>query len=258
MPPEADWLMATRGGNGRRLRTTAPATEACADRSHKGWGMDDREMADALKIQTVDEDLAKSRRRQIFLAVTRVLARKSFHQATVKEMALEAGLAAGSIYMYMRSKDEILLLLAESMVGELVEALPEIRAHAQDDPRRELLAVMRTALEVIDRYRAAFAVLNHEVRYLEQVAQYRTALKEVLRPYKEALASPLERGRALGLIRFDDLPSVVEALHMLCSGLSMGASMLAKTDKETYWREIAALVEGRFFDGGGAHESAHD
>ena len=27
----------------------------------------------------------------------------------------------------------------------------------------------------------------------------------------------------------------------------MGASMLANTDKETYWREIAAMVEGRFF-----------
>jgi hypothetical protein len=34
---------------------------------------------------------------------------------------------------------------------------------------------------------------------------------------------------------------------MLCSGLAMGASMLAKTDKETYWREISAMVEGRFF-----------
>jgi TetR/AcrR family fatty acid metabolism transcriptional regulator len=202
---------------------------------------------EGLKIQAVDEGLAKARRRQIFLAVTRVLARKSFHQATVKEMALEAGLAAGSIYMYVQSKDEILVLLAESMVGELVDALPEIRAHAEDDPRRELLAVMRVALEVIDRYREAFAVLNHELRYLEQRPQYRAALKEVLRPYRQALASPLERGRALGLIHFDDLLSVVEALHMLCSGLSMGASMLAKTDKETYWLEIARIVEGRFF-----------
>jgi len=203
--------------------------------------------AEGLKMQGVDEDLAKARRRQIFLAVTRVLARKSFHQATVKEMALEAGLAAGSIYMYLRSKDEILLLLAEAMVGELVEALPEIRANSADDPRRELLAVMRVSLDVIDRYREAFAVLNHELRYLEQRPQYRAALKDVLRPYREALASPLERGRALGLIHFDDLLSVVEALHMLCSGLSMGASMLARTDKETYWREIAKIVEGRFF-----------
>ncbi len=208
-------------------------------------------MAAELKVPMADEGLAKARRRQIFLAVTRVLARKSFHQATVKEMALEAGIATGSIYMYLRSKDEILLLLAESMVGELVEELPEIRARTGDNPRAELLAIMRTALDVIDRYREAFAVLNHELRYLEQKAEYRAALKDLLRPYKGALAGALERGRACGLIRFDDLWSVVEALHMLCSGLSMGASMLAKTDKETYWREIAAIVEGRFFASAG-------
>src|SRR5277367_978880 len=204
-------------------------------------------MNEALKFPTGDDEVIKAKRRQIFQAVTRVLARKSFHQATVKEMAQEAGIAAGSIYMYLRSKDEIVLLLAESMVGELVEELPQILARTKDDPRAELLEIMHTVLGVIDRYREAFAVLNHEVRYFEKNTQYRAAMREVLRPYKESLASALERGRALGVIRFDDLWSVVEAVHMLCSGLAMGASMLANTDKETYWREIAAMVEGRFF-----------
>ncbi len=204
-------------------------------------------MNEALKIPAADEDLIKAKRRQIFLAVTRVLARKSFHQATVKEMAQEAGIAAGSIYMYLRSKDEIVLLLVESMVGELVEELPEIRARTVDDPRAELMEIMHTVLGVVDRYREAFAVINHEVRYFEKNAQYRAQMREVLRPYKEAVAGALERGRALGVIRFDDLWSVVEAVHMLCSGLAMGASMLAKTDKETYWREIAGMIEGRFF-----------
>jgi phosphatidylserine/phosphatidylglycerophosphate/cardiolipin synthase-like enzyme len=35
---------------------------------------------------------------------------------------------------------------------------------------------------------------------------------------------------------------------MLCSGWAMGADYLGKTDKETYWRQVAALVEGRFFN----------
>jgi len=205
-------------------------------------------MEDASKIPIAGEGLAKSRRRQIFLAVTRVLARKSFHQATVKEMAQEAGLAAGSIYQYLRSKDEIVLLLVESMVDELAEGLPEIRARTQDDPRAELLAIMHAVLDVVDRYREAFAVINHEVRYFEKNTQYRAAMREILRPYKEAVAGALERGRAQGVMRFNDLWSVVEAVHMLCSGLAMGASMLAKTDKETYWREIEAMIEGRFFN----------
>jgi TetR/AcrR family fatty acid metabolism transcriptional regulator len=155
-----------------------------------------KQVDQALKLSTADDDLIKAKRRQIFLAVTRVLARKSFHQATVKEMAQEAGIAAGSIYMYLRSKDEIVLLLVESMVGELVEELPEIRLRSGDDPRAELLAIMHSVLGVVDRYREAFAVINHEVRYFEKNTEYRAAMREALRPYKEAVAGALERGRA--------------------------------------------------------------
>src|ERR1700675_2137283 len=85
------------------------------------------QMAEALRTAPQDDSLARSRRRQIFLAACRVLARKSFHEATVKEIALEAGIAAGSIYLYLQSKDDILALLGESMVAELSEALPGIR-----------------------------------------------------------------------------------------------------------------------------------
>jgi AcrR family transcriptional regulator len=204
-------------------------------------------MAELLRLPNQDDTLAKARRRQIFLAACRVLARKSFHQATVKEIAIEAGLAAGSIYLYLRSKDEIMLLLADSMVGELAEMLPQIRAQSEHDPRRELLEIMRGALDIIDRYREAFAVLNHEIRYLGRRQQYRARLNQILEPYLAALSGALERGRAQGLMHFDNVPSVVEAVHMLCSGWSMGTGLLANTDKEVYWREIAGIVEGRFF-----------
>lgn len=205
-------------------------------------------MAQELGEQAQDDGLVTTRRRQIFLAVTRVLARKSFHQASVKEIAAEAGIAAGSIYVYLQSKDEILLLVAESMVGELVDELPRIRREAGDDPRQELLGVMRAALDIIDRYREAFAVLNHEVRYLERNPRFRPSIKAALHPYKEALARPLERGRELGLISFAGIASAAEILHMLLSGWAMGGDdFLAHTDKQAYWREITGIVEGRLF-----------
>lgn len=204
-------------------------------------------MPEPLRAQPQDEALVKARRRQIFLAACRVLARKSFHEATVKELALEAGLAAGSIYVYLQGKDDILILVAESMVAELVENLPAIRERTSGYPRRELLEVMRAALDVIDRYREAFTVLHHEVRYLARRPQYRAALDRIVDQYFFAVADALERGRRAGVIRFEDKRSVVEAIHMLCAGWATGADYLCNTNKESYWREIAALVEGRFF-----------
>src|SRR5713101_2247963 len=100
-------------------------------------------------------------------------------------------------------------------------------------PRRELLTIMRASLDVIDRYREAFAVLNHEVRYLARRPQYRAALNQITSGYKGALADVLERGRAMGVMRFESIPTMVEAIHMLNSGW---AGPLAITDKETYWR----------------------
>ncbi len=204
-------------------------------------------MPEPLRAQPQDEALVKARRRQIFLAACRVLARKSFHEATVKELALEAGLAAGSIYVYLQGKDDILILVAESMVAELVESLPAIRARTLDDPSRELLEVMRTVLDVIDRYREAFTVLHHEVRYLARRPEYRTALDRIVDQYFSAVADALEHGRNAGVIKFEDKRSVVEAIHTLCAGWATGANYLRNTGKETYWREISALVEGRFF-----------
>ena len=65
--------------------------------------------------------------------------------------------------------------------------------------------------------------------------------------YWVELAEILERGRRTGVIHFEDARSAVHAIHMLCAGWAMGANNLKGTDKETYWREIAAIVEGRFF-----------
>jgi len=213
--------------------------------------------AHAIRSQPQDENLVKNRRRPIFLAACRVLARKSFHEASVKELALEAGVAAGSIYLYLQSKDEIIPLIAESMVAELGEALPAIRKRTVGDPRRELIDVMRAILDVIDRYREAFNVLHHEARYLERRPEFRNAMKKITSDYLGVVAEIIERGKSMRVIQFDDMRSAVHAIHMLCAGWAMGANNLKHTDKETYWREIAAIVEGRFFSKAAPHRAAN-
>jgi AcrR family transcriptional regulator len=203
-------------------------------------------MAEPLRALPHDETLVTARRRQIFQAACRVLARKSFHEASVKELALEAGLAAGSIYVYLKSKDDILILIAESMVAEFAEQLPAIRERAGVDPRRELLEMMRAIVDVIDRYREAFTVLHHEGRYLARRPEYREPMRQIGKDYFGVILEVLERGRRDGVMRFEDSHSVVEAVHMMCSGWATGANNLKGISKETYFRDIAAMIDGRF------------
>jgi AcrR family transcriptional regulator len=203
--------------------------------------------AQALKSQIQDGDLIKSRRHQIFLAACRVLARKSFHEASVKEIALEAGIAAGSIYVYLKTKDDILFLIVESMVAEFTEMLPAIRARAENDPRRELIGLMRAVVEVIDRYREAFAVLHHEVRYLLDRPEYAEVSPRVSEQYGGPFAEVLRRGKRMGLFTFCDLRAAIYALQTLCSGWATGSRALGEISKQAYLREIESIVEGRLF-----------
>src|SRR5436305_2226328 len=57
-------------------------------------------------IQTV---LADARRNQILDAATNVFAEKGFHDATIRQVAKRAGIADGTIYLYFKSKDDLLL-----------------------------------------------------------------------------------------------------------------------------------------------------
>ena len=74
---------------------------------------------------------------QIIEAAVRVFARKGYYNSRVSDIAREAGIAAGTIYLYFRTKDDILVTLFREKMAQFVSALgkaiaeePEIgRAH---------------------------------------------------------------------------------------------------------------------------------
>src|SRR5215471_8133084 len=82
-----------------------------------------------MRIHSVSEQERIDRRReQILAAASRVFARQGFHRSTVRQVAQEAGIADGTIYLYFRSKQDLLLaLLAElGRVGERTADFAEL------------------------------------------------------------------------------------------------------------------------------------
>jgi AcrR family transcriptional regulator len=64
---------------------------------------------------SIQEQLAAARRAQILEAATKVFALKGFHRATIKEIAREAGVADGTIYLYFENKNALMLALLHEM-----------------------------------------------------------------------------------------------------------------------------------------------
>ncbi len=65
-----------------------------------------------------DPDLAERRRVQILDAARQCFRRKGFHQATMQEICVEAGISAGALYRYFNSKSDIIAAIAEMERGE--------------------------------------------------------------------------------------------------------------------------------------------
>ena len=75
------------------------------------------------------------RKEQIIEASVRVFAQKGFYNAKVADVAREAGVADGTIYLYFKNKDDLLISLFETKMEEILQrfsAILELEAGAAD------------------------------------------------------------------------------------------------------------------------------
>ena len=62
---------------------------------------------------------------QIFDATDRLMAKEGLHHLSMHKLAKEAGIAAGTIYLYFKSKDELLVQFARRVFNKFVTAIEE-------------------------------------------------------------------------------------------------------------------------------------
>jgi AcrR family transcriptional regulator len=61
----------------------------------------------------VSQEYQETRRKQIIEAAVRCISRKGFHQASMQDIVAESGLSSGAIYLYFKSKEEIIKTIAD-------------------------------------------------------------------------------------------------------------------------------------------------
>lgn len=107
-------------------------------------------------------DRGGDKRSRILEAAERIFARHGFFAARVSEIAKEAGVADGTIYLYFKSKDDLLISLFESRMKHVNE---QLRAAIDAlPPGEQLRAFIRTYLRLIASEPAVAEVLTIELR----------------------------------------------------------------------------------------------
>ncbi|SFD46853.1 TetR/AcrR family transcriptional regulator [Streptomyces aidingensis] len=99
-----------------------------------------------------------ARRETILTAAVRVFARRGFAAARIEDVAREAGVAKGSVYLYFDSREELLRAAFEGLAARSAQVLEEAAAGEAPAARR-LAAMVRAVLALLARERELALVL---------------------------------------------------------------------------------------------------
>jgi TetR/AcrR family fatty acid metabolism transcriptional regulator len=137
---------------------------------------------------------------QIIDAAVRVFARNGFYNSRVSDNAREAGIASGTIYLYFKTKDEILVTLFREKMAAFVSALRAEIARERD-PEAKIRRLVRMHFEVLEASPDMAEVVQVELRQGQKF--FRGASAHEISAYFDLIGSILHEGVAGGVFRRD-------------------------------------------------------
>ncbi len=145
------------------------------------------------------------KRRHILEAAVGVFARQGFHKSRVSDVARAAEVADGTIYLYFKSKDDILISIFEETMSDMIERVQvAIEPHA--DPLDQLREFALFHMQNVEDHRDVAKVLQVELRLSS------TFMKEYkptrLQQYMDIIGRLIAEGKATGVIRADVNPII--------------------------------------------------
>ena len=141
---------------------------------------------------------AAPKREAILRAATDVFASRGFFTAQVADVARAAGVAAGTVYLYFRSKDDLLVSIFERTMREAL-AEGQTAVAQVSDPAERLRHLARLHLARLGRDRNLAIVFQIELRQSTKFMERFSAT--LLRDYLGLIRTAIVDGQAAGVFR---------------------------------------------------------
>jgi TetR/AcrR family fatty acid metabolism transcriptional regulator len=156
---------------------------------------------------------------QIIEAAVRVFARKGYYNSRVSDIAREAGIAAGTIYLYFKTKDDILVTLFRDKMAEFVGALRKAIV-GEPDAASKVRRLVSLHFRMLEENPDLAEVVQVELRQGQKF--FRGASSQEIGAYFALIGSVLDEGVAERRFR-SDLPVKV-ATKMLFGAMDQMAT----------------------------------
>jgi AcrR family transcriptional regulator len=99
-------------------------------------------------IQERKERERERRRQQIIVAAKRVFSEKGFNKATMEDIASEAELSPGTLYLYFKNKEELYASLSLRILQYLNIRVQHVNDEKQLDAEKKMLALREAMFDV--------------------------------------------------------------------------------------------------------------
>lgn len=130
-----------------------------------------------VKTSVKDERLIQKRRDQMIRGAVTLFKQKGFHGTTTREIARAAGFSIGTLYEYIRTKEDILFLVIDSIYENVSERLLKDLAQ-QKGTLKSLKFGIANYINIVNEMQTEFLVLYQETKSLSKDAQHYIIEKE--------------------------------------------------------------------------------
>jgi len=121
----------------------------------------------SIEQKVKNKRLVEKRQQQICHAAMELFARKGYHNTTVRDIARLSNISTGSIYDYVKNKEDILFLVSKDFFSNLEKDV-ERALKGLEDPLMKLRATIEATLTVIDRFQEYVLITYRESKYFKK------------------------------------------------------------------------------------------
>ena len=182
---------------------------------------------------------------RIIDAAVKTFARKGFFNSKVSEIAKEAQVADGTIYLYFKNKDDILISIFEEKMDIIIKRV-KVELDKLDDPVSRIKCFITLHLNLIEEDRNLAEVIQVELRQSNKfIREYRGSK---FFDYLNIISSIIRDGQKSGVFREDVKPGIAKrALFGALDEMALHF-VLSKTRKYSL-EESAEQMSRIFLDG---------
>ena len=195
----------------------------------------------------ISDDQRQARRDQILAATWKCFFNKGIHGTSMEEIIHEAGLSAGAVYLYYKSKDELILAAISTYMSVLRGLLMPILTKEEASPPLEFIYEITSAIQKHTK-RSAID-LNVVILMCWSEAQTNQQVKALISGfqmnYRAALTGVVREWQKRGQLKSDGEPEeLAKAIHSFFLGFIVQSALLGELDPKTISRGMEGLLMG--------------